>query len=153
MHGTSEALYNHIWVIDWATTDHDSKRAGHSDTQLGHSTRASTSTDREGEHQTETTIACVCCGRSAAASFDIYKGKTNSSPRGDESDETIKTCVFLTTTAASSSCSLRARAPCESESSLKDQRVDLRSSPRGAAFRLIAQPGVHHSSYQIQVPF
>ena len=23
LHETSEALYSHVWVIDWATNDHD----------------------------------------------------------------------------------------------------------------------------------
>ena len=55
---------------DWATTDHDAIRVGYFDTQLGHSTRAPTSTSGEGEHQTENSLGrhLVCCGRSAAAS-------------------------------------------------------------------------------------
>ena len=62
-------LYNNIWDIDWATSNHDhdlSLRVGHSDTQLGHSTpvhRLAERTEREIIRQRITlpAIACVLC--------------------------------------------------------------------------------------------
>ena len=51
-------LYNNIWDIDWATSNHDhdlSLRVGHSDTQTAgaqHTRGSTSSTDGEGEHQT-----------------------------------------------------------------------------------------------------
>ena len=90
------------------------------------------------------------CVVAAQRQLSALHRRNNSCPRGDESDQTIKTCFVadLTTTAASSSCFLRARAPCESESSLLVQRLALPSSPGRAALLLIAQPGVDHSSYR-----
>ena len=58
-HKTSEALENDIWVIDWATTDHEAVRVGYSGAQLGHITRASTST--EGAIKLSMTLAAIVC--------------------------------------------------------------------------------------------
>ena len=113
-------------------------------------------TDWEGEHQTEYNLArhrvgVVATQRQLAAQ---YTGETNSCSRGDESDETIKTCILLLTwlrppQAAHASWDRElfasARAPCECESSLLDQRPALRSTRRSSAFHLIAQHGVEHS--------
>ena len=58
LHETSQALYNLVWVIDWA---HDESRRyvlGYACTQLGHSARASATTETEGI-STVAIIACV----------------------------------------------------------------------------------------------
>ena len=95
--------------------------------KLEHSTpvrRLAARTERESIRQSITLPAVACVLWALSGSELRHTDKTNSCPRGDESDETIKTCSFadLTTTAASNSCSLRARAPRESESPLPDQR-------------------------------
>ena len=133
-----------MWVIECAvqpiTTLND---VGYYDTPLGHSTRA---TERE-SIKLSITLAAILCVVAAQRQLAALRciGKTNSSPRGDESDETIKTItrVFFSDYDRRKQLMLF-----ESESSLLDQRLALRSSPRGAAFRLIAQPGVDHSSYR-----
>ena len=80
-------------------------------------------------------IACVRCGRPAAASCATQAKQVVSSRGWIGRDG--QNVFYLTTTAAISSCSLRARAPCKSKGSLLYKRLALRSSPRGAAFRLI----------------
>ena len=62
MHETSEALYNCVWVVDWGSVGYDGSRQygrGYSDTQLGRSTRASTTTERKSISITLADIACV----------------------------------------------------------------------------------------------
>ena len=93
LHKTSEALY-YIWVIDLATTDHEAIRVGYSGIQLGNITRASTRTERE---SIRLSIAFAAIASVVPAQWQLAApGKINSSPRGDESYETIKfTRVFF----------------------------------------------------------
>ena len=69
-------------------------RVGYFGTQLGHSTRASTSTERE---SIRLSIAFAAIASVVPAQWQLAApGKINSSPRGDESYETIKfTRVFF----------------------------------------------------------
>ena len=87
LYETSETLYNDIWVIDWATTDHEAIRVGYSGTQLGHITRASTSTEKESIRLSISLVDIVCV--LAAQRQLAAVGKTNSSRHRDESDERI----------------------------------------------------------------
>ena len=61
LHETSEAVYNCVWVIDWGSVGYDGSRQygrGYSGTQLGHSTRSSTTMERESISITLADIAC-----------------------------------------------------------------------------------------------
>ena len=81
-------LYNNIWDIDWATSNHDhdlSLRVGHSDTQLGHSTpvhRLAARTERESIRQSITlpAIACVVAAQRQLAA--LHKQSKFVSSRG-----------------------------------------------------------------------
>ena len=67
------------------------------------------------------------------------RGKTSLSPRGGDSDETIKTITRVFSDYDSRNQLIH--APCWSS-----DKKPLRSFPGGAAFRLIAQHGGDHSS-------
>ena len=144
LHETSEALYTCVWVIDLGSVGYDGSRRygrGYSGTQPEHSTRASTTTERESISITLADIACVVAIQQQLRSQNKFETtKTTAVQRFFFSDYDGRKQLVLR----------------ESESSLLVQRLGkpLRSSPGGSAFRslggagderLIAQPGMHHS--------
>ena len=121
-----EAVYNCVRIIDWGSVGYDgSRRYGrsYSGTQLGHGTRASTTTERESISVTLADIACFV----AVQQHLRYQNKY----------ETTKTAVL---TVFSDYDGRKQLVLHESESSLLVQRIGkpLRSSPGGSAFRSLS---------------
>ena len=140
---TSEAIHNCIWVIDWGSVGHDGSRRygrGYSGTQLEHSTRASSTTERESISITLADIACVVAVQQQLCATKTNSRQAKKQSNGCSDDDGRKQLVLR-----------------ESESYLMVQRPGkpLRSSSGGFAFislsskswwrRLIAQPGMDHS--------
>ena len=81
-----------------AMTDHDAAYAlAYSGTQLGHGTRASTinSTERDSITLSITLAAIACVVAAQRQLRSCATRQNNSSPHGNESDETIKTLTHV----------------------------------------------------------